>query len=251
MEAIKQLLDTQVIETVPYTEREQGLYSILFTVSKKNRKWRAVLDLKFLNTFVIQKHFRMETLRSIAESLLPQDFLTSIDLTDAYLHVPIFPPHRRFLRFCVGGNHYQFQALPFGLSSAPQVFTKILIMPITHLRNQGIHINSYLDNILMHAPTLIRAQRDTAETLRVLQEFGFLFNWGKKYSGTDSAHRTFGCTDRYYRLPYGSSIGKDQYHQEPDDVDDKECLLEPDNVGQIHGIVDINLRLHPVDDTTL
>lgn len=105
LEAIQQLLKSQAIEIVPAPEQGQGLYLLLFTVPKKNGKWRAVLDLKFLNEFVAQKHFRMETLQSIAEALQPQEFFTSIDLTDAYLHIPIFLAHCRFLHFCIGGHH--------------------------------------------------------------------------------------------------------------------------------------------------
>lgn len=83
LEAIQTLLLSSAIEEVPVSERGQGLYSILFTVPKKNGKWRAILDLKFLNRFVVQKHFRMETLRSVSESLQAQELLTSVDLTDA------------------------------------------------------------------------------------------------------------------------------------------------------------------------
>lgn len=60
--------------------------------------------------------------------------MTSLDLTEAYLHVPILPRHHRFLRFCVERMHLQFKALPFGLSSAPRVFTKLLVNPVAYLR---------------------------------------------------------------------------------------------------------------------
>jgi hypothetical protein len=50
----------------------------------------------------------------------------SIDLRDAYLHVPLFPKHRQYLRFCIQGRCYQWKTLCFGPTSAPQVFTKIV-----------------------------------------------------------------------------------------------------------------------------
>lgn len=174
METIQQLLKNRAIELVPTSG--QGLYSLLFTVPKKNGTWQAVLDLKFLNKFVAQKRFRMETLRSKAEALQHGDFLTSIDLTDAYLRVPIFPLYRRFLCFCIGGAHYQFTALPFGLLSTPRVFTKLLIIPITYMREQGIHIHPYLDDLMIQAPTRERSERDTKKVQKLLQDFGFLVN---------------------------------------------------------------------------
>ncbi|XP_044838845.1 uncharacterized protein LOC123345850 [Mauremys mutica] len=47
-------------------------------------------------------------------------------MKDAYFHIAIYPPHRRYLRFVVNHQHYQFTVLPFGLSMAPKVFTKCM-----------------------------------------------------------------------------------------------------------------------------
>ena len=57
--------------------------------------------------------------------------------------------HRQYLRFCWLGQSYQFEALPFGLSSAPQVFTKTLALLVARLRLMGVPLYPYLDNILI------------------------------------------------------------------------------------------------------
>ncbi|CAJ0923239.1 unnamed protein product [Ranitomeya imitator] len=44
-------------------------------------------------------------------------FLACIDIGDVYLHISIFMPHQRFLRFIVHREHFQFMALPFGLAT--------------------------------------------------------------------------------------------------------------------------------------
>lgn len=51
----------------------------------------------------------------ICHSLPPfkGDFLTSVDITNVYLHVPSLPAHQRYLCFAVGALHYHFVALPF------------------------------------------------------------------------------------------------------------------------------------------
>ncbi|CAJ0965547.1 unnamed protein product, partial [Ranitomeya imitator] len=59
----------------------------------------------------------MESLRSVISSLEKGEFLASINIKDAYLHITIFPPHRRFLRFAVREGYFQFTALPFGLAT--------------------------------------------------------------------------------------------------------------------------------------
>ncbi|VDH92960.1 NADH-quinone oxidoreductase subunit E [Mytilus galloprovincialis] len=52
------------------------------------------------------------------------DWVCSLDLQDTYLHVPIFPKHRK--RFAIDETVYQFKVLCFGPTSSPQVFTKIV-----------------------------------------------------------------------------------------------------------------------------
>ena len=134
---------------VPALERGQGFYSNLFVVPKPNGDVRPILDLKALNRFLRIRSFRMESIRSVVAALQGKELLASIDIKDAYLHVPIFPGHFKFLRFALGHRHFQFVALPFGLATAPRVFTKILAPVLANLRSQGILVMAYLDDLIV------------------------------------------------------------------------------------------------------
>lgn len=103
----------------------------------------------------------MESLHSVTEAVQPQEFMASLDLTEADLHIPILPSHRRYLRFFVGDQHLQFRVLPFGLSMAPRVSTKVLEGPIAFLRQKGIHIHPYSDNLLIRSSSEECARKDT------------------------------------------------------------------------------------------
>lgn len=52
------------------------------------------------------------------------DYITIIDLTNTYLHVPMNKRYRKFLRSLAGKTHYQFMVLPFGIRSAPVTYTR-------------------------------------------------------------------------------------------------------------------------------
>ncbi|XP_068207439.1 uncharacterized protein [Palaemon carinicauda] len=67
----------------------------------------------------------MDTPRTVMASLREGDFMISIDLKDAYFQVPIHPASRKFLWVKWGAQVLQFKALCFGLSTAPQVFTRV------------------------------------------------------------------------------------------------------------------------------
>ena len=151
-----------------------GFYSRLFCVPKKTGDWRPVLDLSPLNQYVKRISFKMETLSDLRLTIQPGDWATSIDLKDAYFHVTIHPSRRRFLRFVWKDQVYQFVALPFGLSLAPLIFTKVVAAFITLLRTEGIRLRAYLDDWLNLANSQRRCSQSTERVLARTQEFGFV-----------------------------------------------------------------------------
>ena len=64
--------------------------------------------------------------QSIKVAIQARECAVSIDIKDAYLHVPMCLAVRWFLRFCVNKHTYQFMCLPFGLATSPWEFTKLL-----------------------------------------------------------------------------------------------------------------------------
>ncbi|XP_078544267.1 uncharacterized protein LOC144829009 [Lissotriton helveticus] len=120
---VQQMLRKGAIEPVPSNQRGQGFYSRFFLVRKTLEKWRPIFDLSKLNPYLISLSFRMVSPQDIFKLISPGDFMATLDLEDAYFHVPIHPAHRRFLRFTVAKSHFQFRVLPFGLLSAPRIFT--------------------------------------------------------------------------------------------------------------------------------
>jgi len=146
---INDLLEKGAIETVPQSEIHQGFYSRLFLVTKKKGDLRPVINLKPLNQYLRKQHFKMDTLSKVLNLVKPQDWALSLDLKDAYFHIPIHNTHRKFLRFCIQGKMYQFVALCFGPAQAPRVFTKIVTVVAAHLRMQNVRLASYLDDWLV------------------------------------------------------------------------------------------------------
>ena len=122
---IQSLLSKNAIERVENV-KSLGFYSRLFLVPKPPQRWRPVIDFSRLNTFLHVEKFKMETPESNRASLIPGEWVSSIDLSDAYIHIPIHPNSKKYLRFCHRSQVFQFTSLPFGLATAPQVFTMIV-----------------------------------------------------------------------------------------------------------------------------
>ncbi|KAK7095233.1 hypothetical protein V1264_006669 [Littorina saxatilis] len=90
----------------------------------------------------------METPATVRDALRPGDWVTSIDLTDAYFHILILMD-RKWLRFRWGDKAYQFRALPFGLSLAPWIFTMVVRQLCALIRQKGVRLRAYLDDWLI------------------------------------------------------------------------------------------------------
>ncbi|KAG1136759.1 hypothetical protein G6F37_011998 [Rhizopus arrhizus] len=123
---ILSLLQKGAIE--PVSQQQQhitpGFYSPLFVIPKKNGGHRPVFNLKKLNSYITTPHFKMETLQEVTRTINPNNWMTSIDLSDAFLHIPVHQSSRRFLRFRWGNTSYQFKTTPFGLSLVPWLLPK-------------------------------------------------------------------------------------------------------------------------------
>ena len=122
---ITALLSKGVIE--PTADHPRLCLSPIFLVPKRSGNFRLILNHKRINRYIGSVHFRMETLASILPYLNPGDWTVSIDLLDAYHHVPIAAASRDLLGFTFNGSVYRFKALPFGLKPAPRLFTQLYV----------------------------------------------------------------------------------------------------------------------------
>ena len=176
--AVQKLRLSRAIEEV-MDPTSPGYYSRLFLVPKPDGSFRPIIDLKKLNQFIVVPSFKMENLFSIIAALQPQEWITKIDLKDAYHHILVHVNIRKYFRFVVAGTVYQFRVLPFGLSTAPREFTKTLA-PVVHLlRSQGIQVHAYLDDWIIHATSKEQSLNHTQHVLQLLQSLGWTINWAK------------------------------------------------------------------------
>ena len=155
-----------------------GFYSSLFLVEKVTGGWRPVIDLSHLNEFVLQTLFKMKTVASVLLSVREGDFLASIDLKDAYFQIPIHQSSRKLLRFLLGGRVqvYQFKALCFWLSTAPQVFTGVFAAVSVWAHSHGIRLLRYLDDWLVLASLATETKKNVQDLLSLCYSLGIVIN---------------------------------------------------------------------------
>ena len=164
---------------VPAIEDGTGFVSPVFVVPKAGGQWRPVINLKALNHFVIAPHFKMESIKTVKYLIQKDDWLTKLDLKDAYLSVPVNPCYRKYLKFRWLDQLWQFTVLPFGLNSAPYIFTKLMKPVIATLRRLGIRMVLYLDDMILMANSQEKAREHFQCAANLLTSLGFILNRDK------------------------------------------------------------------------
>ena len=102
--------------------------------------------------------------------------MASIDLREAYHQVPVHPASRHFLRFMFRDTVYQFKALCFGFSKAPQVFTWVMAPVSAILHSLGIRMCRYLEDWLVQSSSQESLLEDLRTVLRLCHELGIVIN---------------------------------------------------------------------------
>ena len=114
----------------------------------------------------------MEKPESIRASLIPGEWVLSIDLSDAYLHIPIHPNSRKYLRFCHKSQVFQFTSLPFGLATVPQVCE-------ADGPDKWNQTSPVPDDWLIRAQSQEEVQLNTQTVVHLTQSLGWIINQEK------------------------------------------------------------------------
>lgn len=155
--------------------------SHIFTIPKPDGSARLILNLKSLNHFIKNEHFKLEDQKVVSNIITPGCFMSKLDLKDAYLLIPIRKQDRRYLRFYFQDMVFQYNCLCFGINFAPMLFTK-LIKPIMYvLRSKGHLSVVYLDDFLLLGHSYKDCLENVKETITILESLGFLINYNKSF----------------------------------------------------------------------
>ena len=177
-EEMEKFLVGHVIEPVEDLS-SPGYYSPLFLRPKTDKGWRIIINLAPLNKHLVYHKFRMETINTVRQGLQKGDYAFSLDLSSAYSHIPIHPTSRKFLRFFWRNKAFQFKNLPFGLSSAPFVFSLIVSQVAKFFHSRSILSHFYLDDLQFFAHAQRTLTQNQPLIIFVVQILGWLINFEK------------------------------------------------------------------------
>lgn len=114
----------------------------LLVVQNSKGKKRLCFDARHLNDEILCPSFKMETIHVPLRLLRPGDWMMTLDLWSGYHQVGLQTYLRPYCCFSWEGRVYRWNVLPFGLSVAPRLFSKVTRALVTKWREEGIRVSS-------------------------------------------------------------------------------------------------------------
>ena len=109
-----------------------------------NGKKRLILDLRYVNRHLQKKRIKHVDWKVAISYFELGAYMLTFDLKTGYHHIELATDHQCYLGFSwvdpvsKRQQFYLFKVLPFGLSSAPHIFTKVLKPLEKHWRLKGL-----------------------------------------------------------------------------------------------------------------
>lgn len=138
---LQSLIARDIIEPIEYSQ----YVSPIVVAPKPNGKIRLCVDFRKLNQFIVVDQFPMPSAEEIFAELNGSKGFSKIYLTSAYHQLSLAPESRHITSFITHCGLFRLKVLPYGLASAPAIFTRKLKSVLGSCKNTV----SYIDDILM------------------------------------------------------------------------------------------------------
>ncbi len=155
-------------------------------IPKQNRpnKWRLIIDLSSPDGTSVNdglnraqctlQYASIDDVVCIVQSLGPGALMAKLDLIEAYRNVPVHPHDRPLIGMRWRDSIYIDMVLPFGLRSAPNIFSALADGLIWIMHSKGVDPSiHYLDDfLLLGPPGSLACKEALSKTLKMCCELG-------------------------------------------------------------------------------
>ncbi|GFW52741.1 retrovirus-related Pol polyprotein from transposon 297 [Trichonephila clavipes] len=145
--------------------------SPIVMVKKKDGSSRMCIDYhRKLNQKLVKDKFPLPIIEDVLDTLQEAKVYSTLDLRNGFCHVDVDEDCRKYTSFIVPDGQFEFNKVPFGLSTSPGVFQRYISSIFRDLTRKGIVI-SYLDDLVIPA----KNEQEGLEKLKII------FEVAKKY----------------------------------------------------------------------
>ena len=142
--------------------------SAMVPVIKKTGAVRICIDLKQYNTAVRRDHFMLPSLEDISPKLADSKVFSTLDVTSGFWQIPIDEENQLLTTFITPFGRYAFCRLPFGISSAPEIFQRKMSTLLDGMN--GVEV--IMDDILVHGRSIKEHDARLDSVIRIINDSG-------------------------------------------------------------------------------
>jgi hypothetical protein len=146
----------------------------LTVVRKPSGDIRICVDARRVNQFTIADHERTPPMNELLQRFHGAKFFTSIDLSSAYWQIELDEDSRKYTAFISESTAYQYKRVPYGFRNSLPAFVRAIKIALGGSNLEGVV--SYVDDLLIHSPTIEDHLRHLDTVLGKLTEAGFTIN---------------------------------------------------------------------------
>ena len=142
----------------------------IVSVPKKDRKFRICGDYKVtVNQVLMVEEYLLPTPEELFSTLAGGKVFSKLNLSQVYLQLPVDEESKQYLTINTHQGLYVYNRLPFGVSSAPAIFPKLLDTVL-----QGVSgVTCYIDDILASSTDEDSHLQSLEEVFNRLEKHGF------------------------------------------------------------------------------
>ncbi|GBL88553.1 Transposon Ty3-I Gag-Pol polyprotein [Araneus ventricosus] len=124
--------------------------SPIVLVKKKDGTARLCVDYRKLNRKLVKDRFPLPLIEDVLDKLQDAKVYSTLDLKNGFFHIEVNEDCKHFTSFVVPDGQFEFNKVPFGISTSPSVFQIYVYSIFRELMRKGIVI-IYMDDLIIPA----------------------------------------------------------------------------------------------------
>ena len=168
-EQIKQMVADGVLEV-----SNSSYANPLTIVMKDGRAPRICVDTRKVNKHTLPDRARAPPIQELLQRFHGSKFITSIDLSSAFLQIGLRKESRKYTAFLFESQLYQYTRCAFGFKNSLSAFVRAL--QLTLGPDIYEYATAYVDDIIVHSPTFELHIKHLDDILDRLTRAGFTIN---------------------------------------------------------------------------
>lgn len=218
-EELKRMESNGIIE--PVTQPTEWCAPMVPVLKKNTDKARICVDLKRLNESVKRERYILPTVDEMTAKLSGATVFSSLDAASGICQIPLHPDSCKLTTFITPFGRYCFKRLPFGITSAPEIFQRKMMETLQGL--EGVEV--FMDDILVYGTTMEQHDSRLIKVMQCVQSAGFKLNMEK-------------CSFWQSQLKFlGHLIDQSGIRPDPEKVAAIQQMPPPGNVSELKRIL--------------